>query len=89
MACAVQGFLAWCWQEADDPPLLVIVNYSPSQGQCYVRVPLEGVGGRTVRLRDTLGEATFDRSGSDLLATGLYLDVPGWGYHAFEIDLLS
>jgi hypothetical protein len=40
-------------------------------------------------LRDTLGEATFDRSGSDLLATGLYLDVPGWGYHAFEIDLLS
>ena len=84
-----QGFLAWCWQGTDDLPLLVTVNYSPSQGQCYVRLPLEELRGRAVRLRDTLSEATYERSGHDLEAEGLYLDVPGWGHHAFEVSPLS
>jgi len=84
-----EGFITWAWQGSDDQRLLVAVNFSPSQGQCYVRPPVHEAGGRTVRLRDALGDATYDRSGSELLATGLYLDVPGWGYHAFEVSLLA
>ena len=84
-----EGFITWDWQGSDDQRLLVAVNFSPSQGQCYVRTPVHEAGGRTVRLRDALGDATYDRSGSELLATGLYLDVPGWGYHAFEVSLLA
>jgi hypothetical protein len=27
----------------------------------------------------------FDREGHDLDARGLYLDMPPWGYHVFEV----
>ena len=40
----------------------------------------------SVRLRDRMSAAVYDRSGDDLLARGLYLDVPGWGYHVFEVS---
>jgi hypothetical protein len=30
-------------------------------------------------------EATYDRSGDELSSKGLYLDVPPWGYHAFDV----
>jgi len=65
------------------------VNYSPGQGQCHVRLPLEELRGRTVLLRDTLSEVSYERSGDELLVAGLYLDVPSWTCHAFEVGLAS
>jgi hypothetical protein len=79
------NFLAWCWQGGDGRRLLAAVNYAGHQGQCYVRLPFEGLRGRAVRLRDLLGPAVYDRGGDDLLARGLYLDMPGWGYHVFDV----
>jgi hypothetical protein len=38
-----------------------------------------------VRLGDLMGPARYDRDGGDLLSRGLYLDVPGWHYHGFEV----
>jgi hypothetical protein len=38
-----------------------------------------------VRLVDVMGSAIYDREGNDLLSHGLYLDLPGWGYHVFEL----
>jgi hypothetical protein len=31
-----------------------------------------------------MGPARYDRAGDELLARGLYLDMPPWGYHVFE-----
>ena len=39
----------------------------------------------TWRLADRLGPARYDRSGDDLAARGLYLDLPAWGHHVFEV----
>jgi hypothetical protein len=64
---------------------LVTVNYSGHPSQCYVPLPWEDLGGRAFRLADRLGPAVFDRSGDDLSARGLYLDLPAWGYHVFEV----
>jgi hypothetical protein len=36
-------------------------------------------------LQDELGDATYEREGDDLQARGLYLDVPSWQCHAFEL----
>ena len=77
-------FIAWSWTGRDGQRLLVAVNFSPDQGQCYVRLPFDELGGHAVRLRDALGDATYDRGGDELLARGLYLDIPGWAFHAFE-----
>jgi glycosidase len=77
--------LAWIWQSAKEEKLLIAVNYAAHQSQCFVRLPLAELGGRKCRLVDLLGTARYERDGDDLLARGLYLDVPGWTAHAFEM----
>ncbi len=42
---------------------------------------------RSVRLRDSLGSACYPRDGNDLLERGLYLDLPPWSYHAFDMEV--
>src|SRR5215472_12605916 len=78
-------FLAWLWQSRDGQRFLIAVNYAGNQSQCYVRVAYPDLRGQTVHLSDRLGPSGFDRDGSDLLARGLYLDLPPWAYHVFEV----
>ncbi len=54
-----------------------------------VRLPFPDLGGRTVRFKDLMGPASYDRDGHDLASRGLYLDLPPWSYHVFEISTLS
>ena len=64
---------------------MVAVNYASTQGQCYVRLPFPEFSGRRVRLADRMGDAVYERDGDTLLASGLYLDMPAWGHHVFEV----
>ena len=43
---------------------------------------------RKVRLKDLAGRATYDRDGNELASRGLYIDLPAWGYHVFEMTAL-
>ena len=79
------GFICFGWQGQDGHRTLVAVNYAPTQGQCYVRLPFDELRGASVRLRDRMSAAVYDRNGDELRARGLYLDLPGWGYHVFEV----
>jgi hypothetical protein len=79
------GFLACAWQGADAERLLVTVNYAAHQGQCYVRLPFADLADRSVRFSDLMSDARYDRAGSDVTARGLYLDVPPWAYHVFDV----
>lgn len=79
------GFVCFAWEGQEGRRVLVAVNYAPTQGQCYVRLPFEDLRGQTVRLQDRLSPAVYDRRGDDLMAGGLYLDMPGWGHHVFEV----
>lgn len=79
------GFLAWSWDLNGKSRLLVTVNYAPAHGQCYVPLPWLSSGDTMMRLRDTMSPAVYDRDGSSLAAPGLYLDLPPWGYHVFEL----
>ena len=79
------GFMAWSWHGGDSQRLLIAVNYAGHQGQCYVRLPFDELRGRSVRLQDRMSSAAYDRSGDDLLVRGLYLDLPGWGSHVFDV----
>jgi hypothetical protein len=81
-------FLAFTW-EAADRRLLVVVNYGPDPGQCYVSLPMPELRGRTWRLSDlTHPEHVYDRDGDELATIGLYLDMLAWGYHVFEVTPL-
>jgi len=61
------------------------VNYAPNQSQCYVQIPDDGLQGKTLRLVDLMGSAEYDRPADAIRSRGLYLDLPGWGYHVFEM----
>ena len=39
-----------------------------------------------VGFTDLMGAVAFERDGHDLDARGLYLDMPPWGYHVFEMS---
>jgi glycosidase len=79
------SFIAFSWQGTSGERLLVVANYADHQSQCYVRPPLASVEGRTVRFTDVMGTAIYDRTDSDVAARGLYLDMPPWGYHVFNV----
>jgi hypothetical protein len=66
---------------------LVTVNYAPHANQCYVRLPFAEIAEQPVRFRDLMSDALYDRGGSDLLSKGIYLDLPAWGYHIFEVTV--
>lgn len=80
------SFLIYAWQGPGKERLLVTVNYAPTQSQCYVPLLLPDLADSKVRLKDQMGEACYERDGNDLLSRGLYLDMPGWGYHVFELS---
>jgi hypothetical protein len=79
------GFLAFAWQAHQRQRLLVTVNYAGTQGQCYVRLPFRELANRDARFKDLMSPASYDRDGNDVLSRGLYLDLPAWGYHVFEM----
>ena len=81
-------FVAWSWGRGDVVERLIAVNYAGQQSQCYLPVPYPGLSGRAVRLRDLLGNAVYEREGNELVSRGLYLDLPPWGYHLFEVTPL-
>jgi hypothetical protein len=80
------AFIAFSWTGPGDLRHLVAVNYADHRSQCYLMLPWLDLSGRTWRLQDRLGNAVYDRDGADLCAMGLYLDVPAWGHHAFDVQ---
>jgi hypothetical protein len=83
-----EGFIAFAWQSPGGQRLLVTVNYAGNQGQCYVRLPFTDLAGRSVRFKDHMGPASYDRDGNDVLSKGLYLDLLPWNYHVFEMSVI-
>jgi glycosidase len=79
------SFVAFSWTVRAGVRRLVAVNYADHQSQCYVAMPWRDLDGQTWRLQDLTGPSVYDRQGSDLTWQGLYLDMPAWGYHVFEV----
>ncbi len=82
-------FVAYSWTGNGGRRRLVAVNYSDHQSQCYVTIPWADLEGQVWQLRDRIGVALYERSGGDLAARGLYLDMPAWAYHVFDVDAAS
>jgi len=78
-------FICFAWQGSDRTALIVVVNYAPNQSQCYLHIPFDEIKGKAMRLRDVMGPVVYDRNGDESLSRGLYLDLPAWGYHVFEL----
>lgn len=80
------SFVAFAW-ESNGRRALVTVNYAPYSSQCYVRLPFSDLNNQSIEFRDLMSVALFYRNGNELLSRGLYLDIPPWGYHVFEVSV--
>lgn len=83
------NFIAFRWERNPHEWLCVVVNYAPQQSQCFVRMHFPELAGRTVRFQDLLGPDYYDRPGDDLQSRGLFVDIPAWGYHVFDVQWLA
>jgi hypothetical protein len=68
-----------------DHLLDVLRHYAPNQSQCYVRLPFADLGNYSWRLHDLIGDAMYDREGTDPQARGLYLDMYAWQTSIFAL----
>ncbi|MER2599020.1 MAG: alpha-amylase family glycosyl hydrolase [Caldilineales bacterium] len=68
---------------------LVVVNLSPEPAQALLPVPWVALAGHTWRLNDLLNDNSYLRRGDDMLGAGLYVDLPGYGYHLFAIEAVT
>jgi glycosidase len=81
------SFVAHSWQGPGGERLLVAVNYAPHPSQCYLILPFPEIGNRSVWLKDSLSSACYLREGNELLERGLYLNIPPWSYHVFDVEI--
>ena len=79
-----QQFIVTSWQLGEQR-LLAVVNYGSTQAQCYVTLGLPGLAGNSFTLVDLLSGIEYERKGDELGGKGLYLDMPPWGHHIFEL----
>jgi hypothetical protein len=77
--------IAFAWEGDQGGKSLIVVNYAPHASQCYIRIPFSEFIGQSVRFRDLLSPASYDRDGNEVLSRGIYLDLPAWGYHVFDV----
>jgi glycosidase len=80
------SFVAFSWTGPYEQRRLVAVNYSDHQAQCYVAMPWSDLDGRAWRLQDLTGPSVYERRGGDLTWQGLFLDMPAWGHHVFDVS---
>ena len=50
-----------------------------------MRLPFTDRGTSQWRLKDLLGDVTYERNGNDLQTRGLYLDELPWQAHVFSL----
>jgi len=81
------AFVAQFWRGDMGRAVLAVSNYAPHASQCYLRIPALDWDGRKLLLADQLSPACYERAGAKLVREGLYLDLPAWGCHVFEVSV--
>jgi len=81
-----ESFVVLRWDGPEDA-IVAVVNLSATRGQCRVVLDLAGTAGRTVKLVDRLSGEEHTREGDALLhpSRGLFVDLPAYGAHLFEV----
>jgi hypothetical protein len=78
-----RNILAWTWTGGEER-FLIAVNWSDRPAQARIHpVPADFVLG-AVDFTDRLSGASYRYPASELLASGLYVELAPWGYHFFD-----
>jgi hypothetical protein len=81
------NLIGFAWTNGEKR-LLIVVNYAPHPSQGYVTLPDQTLAGNQYHLKDLMSSIVYERSG-DSLVSGLYFDLPAWGYHVFDLQQIE
>ncbi|MBB2941295.1 hypothetical protein FB565_000999 [Actinoplanes lutulentus] len=81
-----QDLLAWAWYDNGIPQHVIVVNFAAHPSQGMVELPWSALGGRAWRLTNVLDGRVFERDGDDLVANGVFVDLPAWGAHVLTVE---
>ncbi len=79
-----QNLLTWNWETAAER-CLVVVNLSNNSAQGRVLWPWPQATPSRWKLSDPLQSVEFIRDGVETIRDGLYVDLPSWGFHFFQV----
>jgi glycosidase len=79
-----QNLVTWNW-EKNTERCLVVVNLSGHPAQGRVTWPWLETKSPKWKLSDPIQSNEYTWDGTDLVRDGLYVDLPGWGFHVFQI----
>ena len=79
------SFIVYSWQNNDFESLIVCVNYSDHQSQCYVQLPFKDLVDHKWQLQDLMSDSHYEYDGNDLQSRGLYFDMSPWQYNVFDM----
>lgn len=74
------NIVAWSWHYQGET-LLVVLNLNDRQSQAHVSLPWDALRGREWKLVDLIQGDIYFRSGDEMTGAGMYVDLPGWGFH--------
>ncbi len=75
--------LTWCWTD-DEERTLVVINHADDRASAMIHLPWTDLAGRAWRLDDPLNGDVYERDGDDLASSGLFVDLPPWGFHVLR-----
>lgn len=79
-----RNFAAHSWTYKDKA-WLAAVNYSAVPSQARIHLPPEWFQRRIVTLKDFVSLEIYQRDAHEMKTLGLYVDLPAWGIHLFEV----
>ena len=78
-----RNIVAWRWNMGEER-CFIVVNLSGAPAQARVKLGWDDLGGTMWRLTGQLADVSFERSGDEIAASGLYIDLPPWSYHFLD-----
>jgi glycosidase len=79
-----RNLVAWCWSRGAER-CLIVVNLSAGPAQARLHFPWDAAGGTGIILKDVFSSSTYTREQTETVESGLFVDLPAWGYHVFTI----
>jgi hypothetical protein len=77
------NLVACSWELVQDRGIIV-VNFSDDTVHARVLLNWDYLSGSQWELNDSINGKTFVRSGDEMQSSGLYVELPPWGFHFFQ-----
>jgi hypothetical protein len=77
-----ENVVAWSWA-LEDRHYLIVINLSDCASQARIRIDWDGASTEKWLLFDKFTGTTYERSGGEIHADGLYVELGPWQYHFF------